>query len=175
MLSLHRRGPNQTDQYGSDIAVTLSIERASYLKTALLQLKRTENDRVELRKDQINDASAPGILERSFAVGIDPLSRDIRISPLAPIIPQWSGRDTVRIDPTGWSGFVEWLVGWVKCDVGTPSRPWAAPVEVSLQSYAPPGTEPLWGVDMGATEDVIELVPVSTWIRFQVTLSEPVG
>lgn len=39
---LHRKGKNQTDKYGSDLAVTISIPDQKFSKTALLQLKKAK-------------------------------------------------------------------------------------------------------------------------------------
>lgn len=36
---LHRKGPNQVDQYGSDLAVTINVETLDLTKTAFFQLK----------------------------------------------------------------------------------------------------------------------------------------
>ncbi|OMF43531.1 hypothetical protein [Paenibacillus peoriae] len=54
---LHRKGKNQTDKYGSDLAVTISIPDLKFSKTSLLQLKKSENYKAQLLRDQIQQAS----------------------------------------------------------------------------------------------------------------------
>ena len=56
---LHRKGPRQTDAFGSDIAVTISMPEISYMKTACFQIKIGHGSDAKIENRQINDEVLP--------------------------------------------------------------------------------------------------------------------
>jgi hypothetical protein len=52
-FNLHREGPIQTDQYGSDLAVTIRIAEIDLTKTAFFQLKVSRNYKARLDLGQL--------------------------------------------------------------------------------------------------------------------------
>ena len=54
IYELHRKGINQIDQYGSDLAITVSVP--GFTKTAFFQFKMAKNDKAQLEIKQLKDA-----------------------------------------------------------------------------------------------------------------------
>jgi hypothetical protein len=71
---LDRRGPHNTDLFGSDIAVTVRVmtPNQEMIKTALIQLKVSENFSVELEERQLTDAIINSVTQGiSFVLAVD--------------------------------------------------------------------------------------------------------
>lgn len=138
IANLHRQGPNQTDMYGSDLAVTINIDGNTYLKTAFFQFKRAEGYQVTIEKHQLDAAfSVSTVGPRSFIVAADNHRSGIRIRDMHSLnqsFPQ--GQATQGVDTSDWQSLTEWFQGWLACTIGPPSDPsdLGAP-ETYLQSF----------------------------------------
>ncbi|MDU8672269.1 hypothetical protein [Paenibacillus polymyxa] len=117
---LHRKGKNQTDKYGSDLAVTISIPYLKFSKTALLQLKKSENYKTQLLRDQIQQASQfEPIKQRSFVMTIDEVRGGIKVNSITSIekdIPVGQASKTFECEE--WDALSEWIIKWMSCKVG---------------------------------------------------------
>jgi hypothetical protein len=136
---LHRQGPNQTDLYGSDLAVTVTAPASpTFVKTALLQFKVGERNRVKLEQRQIKDATInKAILDRSFCLAVDQKNKTIRVAPLSSLTSAFSpGNATATLTTELWTRFSEWVLAWLRCSVGPISQPSAADsIEKLLENY----------------------------------------
>lgn len=169
-LELHRRGPKQTDRYGSDMAVTFAVPRDNFVKTAFLQLKKHTGDSVKIEMRQLQDAlELPYVAGRAFAVAVSEDSRSIRLKSVGSLVSE-QGRvesRTARIDES-WLGFSRWLLDWLRCDIGDPSSAWDwdSP-ERHLQTFAPRDTALVWGVHPVDEPGQCERMPTRVWIRHE--------
>ena len=120
---LHRRGHNQVDLYGADLAVTVFIDSIPFVKTAFFQLKKSNDFRTQIESIQISQASAySGIKERSFALIVDESVNSFRIRHISDIEPEIpAGQNSKQFDCSRWSFFSEWLWNWLSCDTGAPT------------------------------------------------------
>lgn len=171
IANLHRKGPNRTDMYGSDLAVTINIDGNTYLKTAFFQFKRAEGYHVTIEKHQLNAAfSVNAVGLRSFVVAADNHRSGIRIRDahsLNQSFPQ--GQATQEVDTSDWQSLTEWFLGWLACTIGPlsdPSDPGAP--ETYLQSFyqeTPEGQEweAGWTLPETATE-LPDIVPARSWV-----------
>lgn len=125
---LDRRGPNNTDLFGSDIAVTVRV-RTPYqemIKTALVQLKVSENFSVELEERQLTDAVINSVTQDiSFILAVDREQRGAMRTSFVPDLHAAFPRNQVthRFDSSAWLPFAPWLYEWLSCHVGKPSDP----------------------------------------------------
>lgn len=117
---LHRKGKNQTDKYGSDLAVTISIPDLKFSKTSLLQLKKSENYKAQLLRDQIQQASQfEPIKQRSFVMTVDESRGGIKVNSVTNIekdIP--IGQTSKTFECEEWDTLSEWIIKWMSCKVG---------------------------------------------------------
>lgn len=171
MANLHRQGDNQADLYGSDLAITFSVDGNTYLKTALFQLKKSSSLKVELKHKQLCEASfCEVIANRSFVVAIDENRQGLRINGLLPLKETFpAGQDKHQINTTSWISLTEWLNGWLSCSIGPASDP-SDPdsIETLLEYYREELPEgPIWKSNWQLPErlrEPLEVIPVRTWI-----------
>lgn len=167
---LHRKGPRQTDAYGSDLAITVEIPVCNYRKTVLLQIKISEDFRARVERQQLDQALVDyRTKDRSFVLVADKVRQRMRIkfvSDVVQLIP--AGNNSTEIDCAGWMTVSEWLTKWISCDVGPASQindP--ASVERLLQSFVvepPADWESPW--DAGHDADYPnEQVPARAWLE----------
>ncbi|WP_339183151.1 hypothetical protein [Paenibacillus sp. FSL R5-0701] len=117
---LHRKGKNQTDKYGSDLAVTISIPDQKFSKTALLQLKKSENYKAQLLRDQIQQASQfEPIKQRSFVMVVDELRGGIKVNSINSIEKEIPiGQTSKTFECKEWDALSKWIIKWMSCEVG---------------------------------------------------------
>lgn len=176
---LHRRGSQGRDQYGSDLAITISVPELDWIKTALFQMKRSNNSSVVVEKHQIHEASRDNrILERAFVIAVDEQRRgQIRIESASKIWDIFKSLPTERrtrtINCSPWDDLVYWLRKWLRCNVGTESKPDDPKgVEFLLQSFiSEPTLLQLSGViqdDLGLiqSEQIENYLPARSWMQF---------
>jgi len=121
---LHRRGENQTDAFGSDLAVTVEIPAREFRKTALFQLKVGDGLSVRLERDQIGQAHASqATADRSFVMVADRERPRLRVQSTRDVEGLFhQGNETATRDCSGWPTLGQWVSRWLSCEVGVPSR-----------------------------------------------------
>ena len=140
LFQLHRRGPNQTDKFGSDLAVTVNaLTSPSFVKSAFLQFKVAEHGRATIEARQIADAEIHGpVFDRSFCLAVDPTNRTIRVEAVSSLKSRFRANvasQTVVTDK--WQPFTEWVLSWLRCKIGQWSSPTdQASIEQLLGQYA---------------------------------------
>ncbi|WP_157817990.1 hypothetical protein [Candidatus Thiodictyon syntrophicum] len=125
---LDRRGPNNTDLFGADIAVTVTVEAPTQkmIKTALVQLKVSNSFFVTLEARQLDDAISNSITrDISFVLAVDREQRGaMRVRTSKSLRDAFApGNATHLFNSTGWSSFAPWLYDWLSCHIGAPSDP----------------------------------------------------
>lgn len=140
MFDLHRRGPNQTDRFGSDLAVKVTAATSpAFVKTAFFQFKIADGKRVRIEAHQLTDAAEyPPVCERSFCLAVDPTNRTVRVESTAVLksgFPTKGESHAVAI--AKWQHFTHWVLAWLRCAVG----PWSSAtdqrsIEQLLRMYA---------------------------------------
>lgn len=166
---LHRKGPNQTDSYGSDLAITAYTQDLSFFKTALFQLKKSDVFSLSLEKRQLLDSlSDPRTAPRSFVLAADEARQAIRIRDAKSILSEYSGSEkTKSFNSMDWDCLTEWCWEWLSCNRGVVSNEGDPnSVESLLQNYViseETGYTP-WGrnVDIEAFKSEA-VAPVRTW------------
>ena len=139
---LHRRGNQGQDKYGSDLAITISVPELRWIKTALFQLKRSNNTSVVVEKHQIQEAARDNrIFKRAFVIAVDEQRSLIRIESAGKLLDvlreRGTDQKTHKIECSDWDGLVFWFHQWLRCDVGEISEhDDPNGVESLLQSYA---------------------------------------
>lgn len=120
VVQLHRRGEKQTDRYGADLAITISIDNSNYVKTALFQIKRSNNYRVTVEREQLDEASRNRLIhDRSFVLAADEDRHGIRITRVSDeleVFPQ--NQRTFSQDCSNWTPLAHWIWQWFSCDQG---------------------------------------------------------
>lgn len=167
---LHRRGLNQTDKYGSDLAITVTLNGSSiFLKTALFQLKKSTNLRVGLEKEQLQDALIEHrIAERSFVFAVDESRQCTRIAEIEALITQYNNQKTKQFDTSEWMGLSQWLLKWLSCEIGKPSVPGDPhSVESLLQSFLiePPVYDAWTDESLPAIPE--DYLPARAWVQMK--------
>ncbi len=116
---LHRKGTNQIDLYGADLAITIYVNH-SFIKTALFQLKKGYNFSAGLERRQLNDGLADDRYKnKSFVMYADEAKASIRIKSISSLISQFNDtQDTKTFDTSEWLFLVEWLKKWMSCEEG---------------------------------------------------------
>lgn len=145
---LHRRGRQTQDLFGCDLAVTIAIPSARYLKTAFIQLKRVSGLSVECQREQAVAASQfPYVRNRAFVAAVDTKGRWVRIGDF-PNTTAFVG-DTKSFACGAWPGLTEWFRQWVQCHRGATSTPFgrADPESVLYFFRASQGDKPSWGIE----------------------------
>ena len=141
LAALHRQGPKQTDQYGCDLAITVSVPADAFLKTACFQFKKSSGYQVSVERRQLDDAVIdPRIRDRAFVVAADELRGGVRLESVAGALTHFPAKQATRqYDCAGWRSVAEWLNGWLSCTIGPESRPGdPLSVEELLRAYALP-------------------------------------
>lgn len=116
---LHRKGDNQVDLYGADLAITLYIDE-TFIKTALFQLKKGSDFSAGLERRQLNQGlSHEAYKNKSFVMYADEIKASIRIKSISKIIDEFnSTQETKKFDVMSWLSLVEWLQKWLSCEEG---------------------------------------------------------
>lgn len=120
---LHRKGINQTDKFGCDIAWTVRAfsGKRPWYKTAFFQLKmitlagKGKARRVDVERKQIDDANRPGFWERAFAVAVDPDSCEAFVAPLAGLPSLAIPKMRVQCSTKPWLPIDLWMCRWLCC------------------------------------------------------------
>jgi hypothetical protein len=124
---LHRRGGDSSDKFGSDLALTVTTDLGGspFSKTAFLQLKIASDRRAEIRRDQLEDASAHSEVEsRAFAIALDPRSGCVCVQAVAALLKDFpKSQKTHQVDTSTWQPFYQWLINWLECREGRPTDP----------------------------------------------------
>jgi hypothetical protein len=172
---LHRKGPKQTDKYGSDLAVTLYVDSNRYVKTALFQLKKSEECKFQLKREQLNNAiEDPRLAPRSFVLCFDEMRHGIRIKSVTDCLSEFDMEQETRMsDSINWTSLTQWMLAWISCEAGPESDPNdLASVESLLESYRLP--DPHWMSPWvkGTKADQPEVVPAKAWAEFVFETSE---
>lgn len=167
IFPLHRAGPRQGDEFGSDFAITLDVVGTGrWIKTALFQVKTSENQSLNLERDQLEEAiKEPRLKDRAFVMAADRARLTIRIEETARLLgafPTPTQKSHV-CDASVWHPSTEWMRAWLRCDTGVLSDPLDLWLERLLNSYAiRPGSEyfeyddqPRSAQDMGITAKVL--------------------
>lgn len=171
---LHRRGARQTDRYGCDLGLTVSIPADGFLKTACFQLKRSTAYTVSVERTQLEDAAVDQrIVERAFLAAADEIRAGIRIRSTADLIQEFDAvQATKQFGCATWDSLVPWTEKWLRCDVGPVSDPEDPDrIEVLLSKYeiaAPTPRRDLAILD----EAEREVIPARAWLRLTFLPSE---
>jgi hypothetical protein len=176
LTMLHRKGANQTDLFGSDLAITIFIEDTNLLKTAFFQFKTGNNFKVSLEKKQLNQASARSdIYQRSFVIFVDKENLGIRIKPVPKIIGTFNNKqNTKTFNTLNWNFLIQWLWNWLSCSTGPSSdRNDPNSIESLLQHYIPEGEkwDSVWPISRDV--DFADFIPARTWLVVFLTESNP--
>jgi hypothetical protein len=176
---LHRQGENQRDQFGSDLAVTVTLDSAQYTKTAFFQLKRSNTYRVPIRRDQLLQATRdPRIGDRSFALAVDEVREGIRLHAVQDLLGAFGSTiATKTIDCSAWTGLTQWVLEWLSCNIGLRSNNPVVPnsVESLLGGYVVDHTGDDYGWFGGdlPPDFPSDYRPTRSWLIFKFTAGEP--
>ncbi len=142
MSLLHRRGLHNTDQYGSDLAITIGIHNCSYLKTCIVQLKKSRDYRAKVMLQQLMKTTASAVVaERSFVAAFDEVRPcGVRLMSAQELADEFNSHQTSKQFHTEkWLSLSEWLLGWLSCSIGPMSeRNDPLSVERLLERYRVP-------------------------------------
>lgn len=123
---LDRRGPNNTDLYGSDLAITVEVisPDAHLAKTAFIQAKIGDDQTVIIEGRQLDDALVNSFTaRRSFTLAADRVRtgalRFESVAAIKSIFP--AGQKTAQLSTRHWMPVSRWLYEWLSCSVGEPS------------------------------------------------------
>jgi hypothetical protein len=166
---LHRKGMNQTDKYGADLAVTLDVS-GIWRKTVIFQLKKSNGYKVRLNGDDLKSTSEdPLIAERSFVLAIDEERLGIRIAKVEGLNTklQESGQKSMAFDTNDWHFLHDWITEWLRCGLAPHSpNDNSAGVEYLLDSFR---------VELGEDEEEydydqsnirrLEFIPARVWLQ----------
>lgn len=128
LFQLHRRGPKQTDRFGSDLAVTMtSLTSPAFVKTAFFQFKIAEDKGAKIEARQLDDAAVYcPVFDRSFCIAVDPTNHTIRVEAVAALKSGFPPRsDSQTVATAKWQPFTEWVLAWLRCTIG----PWSSPTD----------------------------------------------
>jgi len=122
---LHRRGPNSTDRFGADLAVTVDVPTTNFRKTAFFQFKRAADFQAVFESSQFDAAREIGaIWDRSYALAIDETREVLRIQGANEVAAGFAhGTKTHKADCSDWLPVTRWLWLWLTCDLGPSSDP----------------------------------------------------
>lgn len=176
---LHRRGTRARDLLGSDLAVSIFIDKPQRLKTAFIQVKVSDDSSCALRRDQFEHAMIlPMVAERAFVFHLNKQSQEIRVSRILDYAGALRRGNTV-VNTENWCSLRAWLRQWLRCTIGPRSGlDDVYGPEVLLASYAMQPV-PFLGFDHGEVpEDVRrplfdvppEFTPATAWLTAEVAL-----
>lgn len=84
LFELHRRGVDQVDEYGSDLALT--IQAPDFTKTAFFQFKIAKDDKAQVEAKQVAAAKRlREVFDRAFVFTVDRDSKRIRLTSISDI------------------------------------------------------------------------------------------
>jgi len=123
VVLLHRQGIRQTDQYGSDLAVTVYTEGGQYIKTVFLQLKRSQDLSASLERQQLHDALLDHrVADRAFVLAVDDVRQCIRLQNVRQIYSQLpANQATCVVSTQSWQSLTRWVTEWLECSLGPAS------------------------------------------------------
>ena len=165
---LHRKGVQQVDRFGADLAVTLFTPLSRFGKTAFFQLKKSTGFSAHLERSQLNEALVePRIAKRSFVLAVDEEHLGIRVAKVEKLIRLIPARaKSHKFRCTEWSFLTNWLWRWLSCEEA-PSSDFTSgnAVERVLESFvlATDARETLWGRS-GAEELPEGYRPARVWL-----------
>lgn len=136
---LHRQGQHQTDNYGSDLAVTVYTDNRDFIKTAFFQLKRSTNLSAVLESHQVREALRDRrVGDRAFVLAVDETRYCIRLRQVTEIVNEFPLDQGQRTYTTSdWSPLSRWVMEWMECSVGpNSSRDDPNSAEALLQEFA---------------------------------------
>jgi hypothetical protein len=136
LAMLHRKGINQIDQYGSDLAITVQINELNFQKTAFFQFKKSKSFEASLDRKQLTDTQKDfRTAERSFVMFADELRTGIRIKSVKDLLAEFDDTQKSKVfNAAEWNFLTQWLWGWLSCEIGAPSTEKNSP-ESMLQQY----------------------------------------
>ncbi|EDY17701.1 hypothetical protein CfE428DRAFT_4740 [Chthoniobacter flavus Ellin428] len=118
LIPLHRRGPDATDLFGADLAVTVHPPNGRFTKTAFFQFKKSANCKLRLRREQLNAACVDDRIKvRSFVVALDEMRHNVRIASVQSLLDQFpSGPLSRGYNSSSWMPVGVWLSRWLSCE-----------------------------------------------------------
>lgn len=173
---LHQRGPNRSDQYGSDFALTIDVTGALTLrKTALFQTKLATNYSATVESHQLQQAlGIPEFVGRCFTMAVDRARFVLRIESVDDLASSFtSGQATKTFDTTQWHPSTEWMLKWFECHHGSLSSTIDGPqIESLLSAYIAerPNYFPEFDVAVNANRE-IPFIP-RFWHYAKITIGE---
>lgn len=119
---LHRKGINQKDKYGADLAVTLDVE-GGWRKTAIFQLKKCKGYELNLDLDDLMGAKEDSLIAtRSFVMAIDEDRLGIRLEKVETLLKEFNHKQKSKtFDANSWTYLNDWLSRWLRCELSLPS------------------------------------------------------
>lgn len=177
LYELHRRGKRQTDKYGADLAVTISINNPNgpkpyLLKTALFQLKIASAYKITLDSDQLMDSLIPfPVKHRSFVLAIDGNRLGYRVHSTLDCLESINSRGTKTFSTNDWEFLSQWLLGWFSCQRGQASDPDdPRSAERLLDAYRIGHPEAF--ADQALRENEPDKIPARSWLRYNFRQTE---
>lgn len=166
---LHRQGENQTDAFGSDLAITVDIAARSFRKTALFQLKISDGFDVRLERSQLHEATEnAATADRSFVLVADKTRKGVRVKAACDALEMFQeDADTATRNCVEWDTLGQWLSKWLSCDIGVrsdindPSE-----IEPTLESFvvdAPKDWLSPWGTSASSASPS-DARPAKAWL-----------
>jgi hypothetical protein len=125
VFELHRKGQRSTDRHGADFAVTIAFEPSAYTKTVLFQLKAGAGYGATLERLQLDDMVADDrAAPRAFVLFVDRDRLGVRIKSAQELLEEFDPDNTTSqtFDTTGWQSETEWLLDWMRCNIGPESN-----------------------------------------------------
>jgi hypothetical protein len=174
---LHRRGRQQTDRYGSDLAVTLRTDNGDFLKTAFFQVKKSQDYVATFETDQLREAALDArIKKRSYALVVDELRGGVRIGKVEEILGRADKTaESVTVQCAGYEFIIQWFWRWMLCEEGPMSAPRDRNCVGSLlQNFVIPAGigDTSWSANPNF--DIPEgYLPARTWMAFHLRHVEP--
>lgn len=122
---LHRKGPRQTDRFGCDLAVTVSIPADGFMKTAFFQIKKSIEYEASIEHRQLIDASViTAIQDRAFVLVADEVRHGIRLNAVSAVIQEIPpSQATKSFNCANWDTIAQWTQAWLSCSIGPESDP----------------------------------------------------
>ena len=168
---LDRQALDNSDLYGADIAITVIVNSpsSSIIKTALIQLKVSDDFEVRLDFRQMLDGIINTITaERAFVLAVDRERRGaIRVRMTKEIYDPHSSFQTRGFNTENWMTFTPWLHDWLACRIGAPSDPTdPRSIETALSKLVNYyGATP----DEVFSEMDLRILQVQQWFKFTVS------
>jgi len=169
VYELHRKGPRQTDRFGADLAVTVSVPGESFMKTALFQIKRSRDYSVDVELKQLHEAQGHELTQnRSFVFAVDESRRSFRIKRVSEVESSFDGQKRKRFDASAWLCLADFLWQWLSCDLGQPSNPNDSDsIEKMLEGYiVEPQSGLTWNSE-SADQSQDDFLPARSWLRLE--------